>query len=182
MYGILKPNLRGHADYFSWETDRPAAELGVLEVFERELRADGQEFFTKARHRGPRNDPPDCEAISLTGQRIGIEITELVDPDSAEKARAGKRYAARNWNDDLIPELDAIIRRKDAPSNLKGGPYSEYVLLIHTDEALEFAYVQLILADHVFPQTRLTTRVYLVTSYDPWDKRCHCLRLNIDRR
>lgn len=174
---FLKPNLRGHADYFSWETDRSAAEVGVLEVFERELRTYRQDFFTKARHRGLGNDPPDCEAISHTGEKIGIEITELVDPDSTAKARAGEWHQAKDWNQDLIPGLERIIRTKDA--KLMRGPHKRNILLIHTDEALELAYVQYLLSEHLFPQTELIMRAYLLVSYDPWDSRCHYIRLKI---
>jgi hypothetical protein len=179
-YEILQASHRAHAGYFSHETDRAVAEWGVLQAAEGELRADGQAFFTGARHRGLGNDPPDCEAITLTGELIGIEITEFVDGHSAAKARVGAWYQSKNRNDDLIPSLGKIIRTKDA--KLRRGPYARNVLLIHSDEALELAYVQHILAEHVFPETQFITRAYLVTSYDPWDRRCHCIRLNIEQK
>ena len=182
-YEILKPNHKVHAGYFSWETDRSAAELGVLEVF---ARIEGRSFFAGARPRGANNDPPDCEAISLTGKQIGIEISELVDPVSAAKARAGDWYASRDWIDDLIPELEKIIQRKDVPSTLKGGPYSEYVLLIHADEELDLAQAQHVLSKHAFRQTQLITRAYLLFSHNLWEtardlqeKQYLCIRLKI---
>ena len=184
-YEILKRNHRAHAGYFSWETDRSAAEAGVLDVF---ARIEGKALFTNARHRGAGNDPPDCEAISLSGERIGIEITELVDSNSAAHARAGNWYATRDWNDDLIPALEVIIRRKDATSTLKDGPYSEYVLLIHSDEDLDLAQVQHLLAKQTFPQTQLITRVYLLVSHNLWErvddlreKKYLCIRLKFNR-
>ncbi|MFB3082349.1 MAG: hypothetical protein ACE1Z4_02675 [Gammaproteobacteria bacterium] len=174
------PNHRPHAGHFSWETDRPVAEAGVLKEFEEALAIDGQEFFSQVRHRGPGNDPPDCEAINNTGARIGIEITELVDPASAAAARAGKAYDWKDWKPDLIPTLDRIIRLKDSPAALKDPPYSEYVLLVHTDEPwMELDHTRQSLADHIFPATSLITKAYLLISYDPGEKRYPYIRLNI---
>jgi hypothetical protein len=174
-------NHRPHAGHFSWETDRSVAEAGVLQEFEEALALDGQKFFSQARHRGPGNDPPDCEADDIAGERIGIEITELVDPASAAAARAGQAYDWKNWRRDLIPTLDRILRKKDATVVLKDPPYSEYVLLIHTDEPwIELDHTRRSLADHVFPATSLITRAYLLISYEPLEKGYPCIRLNIE--
>ncbi len=174
-------NERPHAGHFSWETDRSVAETGILKEFEEALALGGQKFFSQARHRGPGNDPPDCEADANAGGRIGIEITELVDPASAAAARAGQVYDWTDWRRDLIPTLDRILRRKDAPVALKEPPYSEYVLLVHTDEPwMELEGTRRSLADHVFPVTSLITRAYLLISYCPWEKRYPCIRLNIE--
>lgn len=179
----LAANHRPHAGHFSWESDRSVAEAGVLWEFEKALALDGQTFFSRARHRGAGNDPPDCEADDLAGGRIGIEITELVDPASAAKARAGRSYEWKDWRQHLIPTLEAILRKKDAPAVLKHPPYSEYVVLVHTDEPwMELDHTRRSLADHVFPATSLITRAYLLISYDPWEKRYPCIRLNIEGR
>ena len=176
----IAANHRPHAGHFSWETDRSVAEEGVLKEFEEALAIDGQEFFSQARHRGPGNDPPDCEAINFAGGRMGIEITELVDPASAAAARAGQAYDWKDWTQDLIPTLDRIIRLKDAPAALKDPPYSEYVLLVHTDEPwMELEHTRQSLADHVFPATSLISKTYLLISYDPRERRYPCIRLNI---
>lgn len=174
-------NHRPHAGHFSWETDRSVAEAGVLKEFEEALAIDGQEFFSQARHRGPGNDPPDCEATNNSGGRIGIEITELVYPASAAAARAKQAYDWKDWRKDLIPTLDRIIQRKDAPAVLNDPPYSDYVLLVHTDEPwMELDHIRQSLTDHKFPATSLITRAYLLISYDPWEKRYPCIRLNIE--
>lgn len=179
----LVANHRRHAGYFSYETDGSVAEAGVLKAFQDALAHDGEEFFSQAHCRGSGNDPPDCEAVLHTGARVGIEITELVDPDAAADARAEKFYEEKDWREDLIPKLDQIIRKKDTPSDLKDAPHSEYVLLIHTDEPrLELDYIRCSLAKHIFAQTNLITRAYLLISYDPMEKRCPCIRLNIERK
>lgn len=176
----LAANQRPHAGHFSWETDQSVAEVGVLNEFVGALAFDGQEFFSQPRHRGPGNDPPDCEADDNAGGRIGIEITELVDPPSAAAARANQNYDWKDWRPDLIPALDRILRKKDAPVTLKDSPYSEYVLLVHTDEPwIELDHVRTSLTIHVFPATSLITRAYLLISYDPLEQRYPCIRLNI---
>ncbi len=180
---ILAANHRPHAGHFSWETDRSVAEAGVLKEFQRALALDGEDFFSHARHRGSGNDPPDCEGVLHSGLRVGIEVSELVDPASAAKARAGAWFEPRDWSGDLIPRIDQIIRKKDKPTNLKTIPYSEYVLLIHTDEPwLELRSIERTLAKYMFARTMLITRAYLLISYDPWEKRYPCIRLNFEGR
>lgn len=171
---------RPHAGYFSFRADRSIEELGVLNAFAKALKEDSQNFFKEPRHSDQGNDPPDCEALTLTGERIGIEITELVDPDSAAAARLGKAYDWKDWRQALIPKLDEIIQEKDG-ANVRNGPYSEYVLLIHTDEPwLELNRIGQSLAEHVFPRTNLITKAYLLISYHPSQNGCTYFRLIID--
>lgn len=173
-------NHRPHAGHFSWETDRRVAEWGVLKEFAEALSVHGCLFFSQAQHRGGGNDPPDCEAIAESGARIGIEITELVDPESAAAARGGNPYDWKDWRAELVPALDRILRKKDTPAVVKDLPYSEYVLVIHTDEPwIEIEHTRHVLSTHVFPATSLITRAYFLISYDPFEKRYPCIRLNI---
>ena len=178
----LVKNHRPHAGHFSWESDKAVAEAGVLKVFEEELELDGNSFFLQARHRGQGNDPPDCEAMSKDGGRVGIEITELVDPESAAAARLKQPYEWKDWRYGLVPALQKRLSEKDSPTHLKDPPYIEYVLLIHTDEPwLEIDRVRSTLASHIFLPTALITRAYLLVSYSPWEKRYPCIRLNVAR-
>ena len=174
-------NHRPHAGHFSWETDRAVEERGVLSELVEALEKRGELFFSNPRHRRPGNDPPDCEADDGAGGRVGIEVTELVDPDSIKAARAGEDYDWRDWRIGLIPALDDILRKKDAPTKLKGGPYSEYVLVIYTDEPwLELEHTRRLLANHVFPVTTLITKAYLLVSYEPSERAYPCIPLNLE--
>lgn len=176
-------NHRPHAGHFSWESDRSIAEEGVLTEFIDAMKLDDQLFFKESRHRGEGNDPPDCEAEHVDGGLVGIEITELVDESSIRSATKGQPYDWKDWRDDLVPTLESIIGRKDNPKKLKGGPYRDYVLLIHTDEPwLELEHTRQLLESHVFPETRLITMAYLLISYDPWEKQYPCIHLNIKDR
>lgn len=176
----FKKNHRPHAGHFSWETDRALAEWGVLQEFTNALAHEGKLFFLDARHRGEGNDPPDCEAVSAEGERIGIEITELVDGRSIEAARLDKHYDWKDWRGALVPALEGLVRRKDKPRDVNGGPCSQYVLLIFSDEPwLERAYVETTLREHTFDKTALITRAFLLLSYDPFLQRYPCYELRL---
>lgn len=75
---------REHAGYFYIGDSKEASEMLVLDYFLNALDQQQSMFIYQSKHRGERNDPPDCEAIDDNGDRIGIEITELVDQMSAE--------------------------------------------------------------------------------------------------
>lgn len=176
----VKKNHRPHAGHFSWETDRVLAECGVLQDFQNTLAEQGKLFFRKPTHRGEGKDPPDCEAIGIGGERIGIEITELVDSKSAAAARAGKHYEWKDWKDALIPELQRILLKKDTPSDLKEPPYPEYIVLIFSDEPwMEHAYIEQQLAIHHFYTPKLITRAFLLLSYSPFIQSYPCFELQL---
>jgi hypothetical protein len=86
------------------------------------LRALGLPYADFKHRKG--DDPPDCQAI-VNGELWGIEVTELLD--------ASMRY--REWTrEDFLAALQKIINRKDAPTELKGGPYLRYLLVVWTGE------------------------------------------------
>jgi hypothetical protein len=178
----VKRNHRPHAGHFSWETNRAVTEFGVFQEFQNSLAEQKKLFFREPMHRGDGNDPPDCEAIGNGGKRVGIEITELVDAKSAAAARAGKHYDWKDWKDALIPELQKILLKKDAPSDLKEAPYQEYVVLIFSDEPwMEYDYVERQLAIHHFRATEVITRAFLLLSYSPFTKGYPCFELQLSK-
>lgn len=176
----VKKNHRPHAGHFSWESDRVMAEVGVLDEFANALAHQETLFFYGARHRGEGEDPPDCDAHAGDGTRIGIEITELVDGISIAAARLGKPYDWKDWKGVLLPALEKLVRRKDNPRSIKGGPYSQYVLVIFSDEPwLERDYLEHIIAKHTFGATQLITKAFLLLSYDPFIRRYPCYKLRV---
>lgn len=165
----IKMNHRPHAGHFSWETDKTLAESGVLQEFQNSLAEQGKLFFHTPMHRGEANDPPDCEAFDAHGKRVGIEITELVDPKSAAAARAGVYYEWKDWKGTLIPEIQRILTNKGSPSDLKDPPYSEYIVVIFSDEPwMEHDSVELQLQSHRFIKPELITRAFFLLSYSPY--------------
>ena len=82
----------------------------------------------------------------------------------------------------MIPELDRIIRKKDTIV-LGKSSYSEYALLIHTDEPwMDIDDIRQSLMGHVFPATLTVTRAYFLLSYSPSEKSYPFIRLSIEGR
>jgi len=156
------------------------AEVGVLDELVNALAHQGALFFYGVRHRGEGEDPPDCDAHAGDGSRIGIEITELVDGASIAAARLGKPYYWKDWKGELLPALEKLLRRKDNPRFIQGGPYSQYVLVIFSDEPwLEREYLEHIVKYHTFGLTYLITKAFLLLSYDPFIQRYPCYELRL---
>jgi hypothetical protein len=125
--------------FWTWP-DKPIGEHGVASEI---LHAAGC-HVEKLNPRNPNEDPPDCEGI-VDGIWSGVEVTELVHQKTLERSlKATKqRDAGREperpeayfvWDRvDLLAALQRLLDDKDRPK-LKGGPYSRYILVIHTDE------------------------------------------------
>jgi hypothetical protein len=95
---------RGHADHFQWPIDRLRAELGVVQDLSASLDAIGAAFFFDLKGRAQHDDPPDCEAVDKDGQRIAIEVTELVDENAIERAQALRRERKDQGNSPPVSE------------------------------------------------------------------------------
>ncbi|WP_298017838.1 hypothetical protein [uncultured Castellaniella sp.] len=166
-----RANKRGYADFYSWSTDRDIEEWGVTTELWKSLQATGESFFDDIKRRGRGNDPPDCEAVDYKGNRIAIEVTELVCPDAIRAYNDGRVYDWADWPKKRF--IDAIAHRiatkGDRYGKLRGGPYEGgYVVLIFTDEPmLPIATVRKFLDGHVFSRPEGVTRVFLLLSYDP---------------
>lgn len=159
---------RGYAGFFDWP-DRDQKELGIaIHLFE-SLEAHEGLQYRQARVRGSGNDPPDIEVRDSSGRLIGIEVTELVDPAAIKSYKAGNPWDWAEWGQAKFGQyLEARVRAKDSPSGVKGGPYSEYWLLIHSDEpALSISEVRKHMAGvSPFP-VKLITNAFLLLSYHP---------------
>jgi hypothetical protein len=159
--------------FWSWR-DKPIGERGAAAEI---LQRAGMEVVNLV-SRETGQDPPDCEAI-LDGRLSGVEVTELVHRKTLKRSikairerRAGKEpklpEAYFSWNrDDLLSALQDLIKQKDQRSKLRGGPYTRYVLIIHTNEfMLDRDTVDRLLQGHVF-RTKLITDAVLGLSYHP---------------
>lgn len=109
-------------------------------------------------------DFPDCLA-RLDGNLVGIEVTELMDPDDAGTSWPQERF---------IREIDRIIRKKAGKASkdgretyLKG--LSQLILLIITDEQ---GLVPHLLEEYLrfrFPKSEAFDRAFLLGPYEPSD-------------
>lgn len=179
----VKASGRKHAGYFTWKPDRIVQEVGVVRVLHESLAHSGQGFFHSYKSRGEGNDPPDCEALSNAGERIGIEVTELVDEGSIKAAKAGHPIP---WvpfpKGELWDKLAEVIKGKDDPFAVRGGPYCQYVLVIYCDEprVLDYQLIEYVRAAQ-FSRTRLINRAFLLFSYNSWEECCPYIELRLSR-
>ena len=135
FFEVCEQNSRGYADYFSWRTDRIVEEIVVVKILDESLHENNLRFFRNYRSRGEGNDPPDCEAISLSGEAIGIEVTELVDGNSIAAVKRNQPTFDEPFSKtELYEQLETRIEKKDQASEVQGGPYSSYILVIYCDD------------------------------------------------
>jgi len=128
--------------------------------------------------RGSLADPPDCIAVNGLGHCIGIEVTEFVSEEATRLNEAQRRKLGRRpgitemvmaeWTEvGFLDHMTALLDDKDAKA-LIGGPFAEYIVVVHTDEPLLVRrQVESWVAKHVFgPHTQITS-AYLLFSYEP---------------
>jgi hypothetical protein len=161
---IIRANVRPWNSYWALR-DKTVGEHGAAYAILEAAGVNAEGLVS--RQQG--HDPPDCEA-TLDGCLTGIEVTELVHQPTLErslkamKQRAGgkepdpkKSEAFFVWErEDLLLALQDRIDAKDQ-SELKGGPYERYILVIHTDEMfLEADKVEQWLRQATFKARRIT--------------------------
>ena len=174
-------DVRKHAPYFALAKDKQQNEIEVVHVLNQELKNRGVKFFGSIVARGVGQDPPDCEAIGNGRERIGIEVTELVDGDAIASANKGGMI-----DQDLliasqvIEKVSAIIRRKDR-AMVKGGPYDLYILIIYCDDPkyLDFE-IHKKLRNERFGPTNLIDYAYFLESYNAWTSSCPYIELRLE--
>ena len=164
---------RRHAGFFSWP-DRSVAERSVVQLFSEAAEAIGEAGLTDVS--SVVADPPDCEARGSRGERIGIEVTELVD-----QRLAGQRVLStppKFWEgEEVADRLGQIIEKKDRKCAQVRG-FDRLMLLIHTDEVLLTGYagddVLEFVRQATFQCPRRFDEVVFMVSYDarlqtyPW--------------
>ena len=132
------------------------------------------------RYHNPRSlsqDPPDCDAQTLGGEPVAIEVTEFVSQvavEMNEAARPGpgqvpamEQMVMAVWDQtSFISHLASALAGKDRKI-LHGGPYSEYVVVSYTDEPLLVrAHAEAWLSAHAFGPYQQITSAYFLFSYE----------------
>jgi hypothetical protein len=167
---------RGYADFFGWAINRDLEESGVISSLVESMATDGLSFYENVKSRCRPNDPPDCEAIDCRGERVAIEVTELVDGEAIRAFKEGRVYDWAEWTrDKFIASLAERIYAKDKRHPFLNEPPYEggYVVVVHTDEPeLTQSTVREYLKGHGIPKPVHISRVILVLSYDPAVQRC----------
>lgn len=176
-----KQKKRGYSDFFTWPLDRQLEEWAIVDSLKESLEMANAGFFNSVVARGRGNDPPDCEANLYEGGKLGIEVTELVDPAAIMAYKNGDTSQQAEWSEDkLIKAITHRLKAKDISTNLKGGPYAQYALVIHTDEPLlNFDYTYPVLSKIAFHDYSLIDRAFLLMSFDNKHQCCPFIELNI---
>ena len=181
--GILEgiARSRGYADSFEWRPDRDLEEYSVVKLFCEALEKEGKSFIDSNSifSRGRGNDPPDCEANDLDGNLIGIEVTELVDPQAIIASKKDQVYDWAEWDKTkLIDAINNRLEEKDIPGQIKGGPYTSYILIIYTDEpVLNADYAKTLLKEYRFARRNLIDKAFLFIFFDLKYKTYPCIEL-----
>jgi hypothetical protein len=123
-------------------------------------------------------DPPDVELTS-GDERIGVEITELVNP-RALRAQVHQNYT---YSQELLsygPEqakaqIAEIVAEKEAKIRPVIAQYDSVALLIHTDEPMLTS--KMLTGHRLQPGSEVYRWVYLLFSYEPEKGECPLVRL-----
>ena len=183
-----RERARGYADFFLWTTDRDLEEWGIVKLLNESLAAEGKLLFSDIKSRGRPNDPPDCEAFTPKGERLAIEVTELVDGEAIHQfKKAEKESRPTDWakwsKEKFLSELQNRLSEKDARfSVLKDAPYpGGYLVAVHTDEPdLNIETVSRYLEGHRFGALQHITQAFLLLSYAPSVERCPNFKLQLN--
>lgn len=172
---------RGYADFFSWASNRDVEESGVISALVESMAVDGVSFYENVKSRCRPNDPPDCEGINVRGERVAIEVTELVDGEAIRAFKDGRVYEWAEWTQEKF--MTSLGQRIDAKDGrypfLKDPPYEGgYVVVVYTDEPeLRYSTVMEYLTGHSIPKPKYISRVMLVLSYDSSTQCCPYIEL-----
>ena len=172
---------RSYADSFECRPERDLEEYSVVKLFCEALEKEGKSFIDSSSifSRGRGNDPPDCEANDHDGNLIGIEVTELVDPHAIAASNKDHGYDWAEWDKTkLIDAISDRLEEKDIPGQIKGGPYTSYILIIYTDEpVLNAGYAKALLKEYRFSRPNLISKAFLFIFFDPLYKTYPCIEL-----
>lgn len=161
---------RGYADFFSWPPNRDVEEANAVALLAAAMEKSGTRFFERVRGRGRGSDPPDVEAVDLSGRRVAFEVTELVEEDSIHAARRGNPYAWAEWTPaKLQARVQHLLSEKATrATKLLDPPYEGgYMVLIYTDEPeLRSPQIVEMLGTASFVAAGVE-RAFLLLSYDP---------------
>ena len=159
--------MRQYAPFFEW-FDKGQKEVGVVEELIESLNATG-----RAHLRAPqlyRPDPPDCICENKLGERVAIEVSEVVCEGAARLTAQGHAVYRRWNNGELASHVEQLLSGKDAKT-FNGGPYAEIVACLFTDEpAISSEYASTQLQDAQFGVFTQLTSGFLLLSYNPATK------------
>lgn len=177
---ILK-RLRKYASYFEWP-DKQRKELGVVQELLKAMELSGEKRFHSARKGPSANHAPDCVANGQDGEPVAIEVCELVSGKAIQcniNVNDVKDAVYRDWlPDHVAEEVGNILLRKDGVKYV-GGPYSNIVVVIHSDEmVVVHSTCAGALRSRTYDKPNVINEAYFLFSYDPAFEYCPYIKLN----
>jgi hypothetical protein len=168
--------MRQYAPFFEC-SDKANKELGIAQELIESLNQAGQVLFNSPQL--CEIDPPDCRCLNEVGEMVAIEVSEVVCEEATRKNAQGENVY-RVWSPGELAEHIAERLADKDNKIFHGGPYSETVICLHTDEpTLTFEEATRELVAHSFGPFRQITSSFLVFSYDPATKTYPVLRLGV---
>jgi len=122
-------------------------------------------------------DPPDCTARGIRGERVAIEVTEFVCKAAVEANQKADRAAIarlepgvmvhRVWQRwDCLAHLQGRLESKDGKTYI-GGPFDRVAVLVHTDEPMLIrSQCEAWLSEHHFGPFKQITEAYFLFWYE----------------
>jgi hypothetical protein len=165
---------RQYASFFEW-TDKEGKELGVAQEFVKALNAEMGLALSSPRLQRP--DPPDAICTSAAGERVAVEIAELVTEEAVRRTAMGEDLL-RVWRPgDVSSAVSGLLLRKDEKT-FHGGPFGQLYVCLFTDEPmLTIDAAREELAAVKFGPFRQITDAFLLFSYDPGTRTYPVIRL-----
>lgn len=156
--------MKTYASFFEW-SDKPRKELGVVEELIASLNRSAGLDLHSPQIQQP--DPPDCFCSNASGERVGIEVAEVVCKNAARLNAQGKNVM-RVWGvGELAAHIAHRLKEKDGKA-YHGGPYAALIACLFTDEPmLSLAQATAELSSHRFGPFKQLTSAYLLFSYEP---------------
>jgi hypothetical protein len=165
---VAMEKSRGYASYWEWKLDKRQPELHAAQVLARFLFPDMEHSLSSIV-----NDPPDA-VIKLGGRRYGIEVTEIVDRQTVERAARAKslgfsvEYDWGDWNRDrLFLALSNGILAKDQKLAKAAHHYEELLLAFVTDEPMIYPELVTSVLRTLRIETQNIDRAFVILSYHP---------------
>jgi hypothetical protein len=163
---------RGHADYWEWPRNRPGGEVNAARILYNFLSLSDDQIRGKLSPVS--SDPPDVLLCTDAGRRIGIEDTELVDPDAIKATKLQKKQGLSVqelwpvWTlHEMAQMLTARIQLKDAKLSRVVTEYDELWLVIKTDEGMITEAFAASAIKQLIVSVKHLSKAYLLVGYHP---------------
>ena len=155
---------RKYAAFHYWH-DKKIQEWGIISDLIEGMSFNGKQLFHSPISHTP--DPPDCIVQDTEGNKIAVEISELVSQEAIEQNIKGNEVYYDWQPKECIEKVQSILDNKDTKV-FHGGPYSKKVILIHTDEPiLRGKEYKEEIRNSLFNPLKQIDEAYILFSYDP---------------